>query len=155
MSKTLKMAAGDMYTDDRGRSSDIYGIDKFAQDVAYYLMTEYDEDKDIGNELINTNVPISTGRNAAKGVIATMTRRCINRLDTHQSDIEYIVTDDERFSRIKSLTVKPYSGYPGSYAFLLQLEVVSGDTTLKAGVVDLTQQDIPEGLLETEILNIF
>jgi len=149
MSKTIKIAAGDIFRNGRGGAEYVDGINKHAQDLAYHQMTPFDEEKNIGNELINTESPLLTSEGAAMGFIGNKIRESVARFGDHQDELGSIVADDERLGRIRTLRVKRYPAAPLAYVYYLVTETVSGQTTESAKLVDLTQQQLPEGWLQS------
>jgi len=142
MSKTIKMAAGDIYRNPQGRTEWVSGIDKLAQDAAYHQMTPYDPDADIGNELI-TAVPIVSGLISMRGIVARYIRDAIGRLEKHHDALLDIISQDEKFGCIRTLTVKNFKEDPNSFLYYLVIENAAGDGTTIAKVVDLSHQDVP------------
>ena len=136
MSATIKIAAGDIFRNGRGSAEYVDGINKHAQDLAYHQMTPFDPDRNIGNELVDMDNPILTGKNAAQGMIGNLVRDCVARFEDHQENIAEIVTDDERLLRIRTLDVRIYNQTPQAYLYYLVTEVVSGDVVESAKVVE-------------------
>ena len=149
MSKTIKMSAGDVFRNPRGAAEYVEDLDKHAQDVAYHLMTEYDADRDVGNELLSADVRVTTGDLAAQSTVATFIRQCMDRFDRHQMLIEDEIADTERFAGVKSLQVRRIPSAQDAFMYLLVTETEAGDVNTVAQVVDLTHQDLPEGFLQS------
>jgi len=146
MSTTLLFENGDIAINDRGRTAAISGINKLMQDLLFHLMTAYDEDRDIGNELIDMDIPPMVGKDATLGYIASQVRRTVERFDRHQQNLIEAgieVPDTERLDKISRLEVKQYPATAGTYTFLIAVKPVEGTPTEQILLLNLDHQEIP------------
>ena len=143
MSKSIKFGAGDIVVDEQGLIQETEDLEKSAQDIGFNLSTEYDPVEDYGSELVSSELTLISGtQSSAPGIIGSFVRRSIQRHDRQQQVIQDIIPDNERFKKIKSLVVRPYSAIPGSFAYLVEIENVSGESTKKAMLVDFSHQGV-------------
>lgn len=105
MSKTLRMADGDIYINSAGRAEEIEGPDKTAQDLAEILMTPLDSLRAYGSELADLNIPQPVSLFAGKALISKKVDEAVQRLKRLQEQDPY-AGPDERIDKINRMVVE-------------------------------------------------
>lgn len=105
MSKTIRMADGDIFINSAGRSEEIEGPDKAAQDIAEVLMTPLDSLRAYGSELAALSIPQPVSVFAGKALISKKVDEAIQRLKRLQEQDPY-AGRDERIDKINRLVVE-------------------------------------------------
>lgn len=149
MSTTLKMSNGDLAVDGAGRTVDIRGIEKSAQDMAEAFLNNYDSHNPYyfnGSEFWRLDtMTFPKGGATASTTIETMARDAIKRLQELQEDDPY-VDDDELIAEIRVLRAQPIGQL--SYAFYCLAITDSNDPAAVGFDIDLLQQ-LPAGIAQT------
>jgi len=147
MSKTLKMAGGDILMDSTGRPVEIVGLEKVTQDVAETLLNEYDSGDPpwypTGAEfhrLVGSPSTYSAGDISTQ--IETMVYDAIERVIISQEEDPY-VDDDEMIYDIVTLRAFPVGDL--SWAFYVSLLTESEEQVKSEATLDLSQQ-LPQSL---------
>jgi hypothetical protein len=151
MSKTLKMARGDLYINpNTGFSETVEGPQKASQDLAEILLTpskpSYESRAFVafrkytpyGFDLATIQVPYLYSGVLGKGIVTKKVAEAVNRLQSMQrSDLHS--TDDERIDAIDDIDVTQLSA--NDFYFLLKVKLESA-AVVAADIlpVDLTHQ---------------
>ena len=117
MSKTIRMADGDVFVNSAGRGENIEGADKAAQDSAEILMTPLN-DADYGSELNDLDVPAPVSVFAGKALISKKVDEAIQRLIRYQQR-DATLTDQEAIDSINKMVIESMGS--GSYVFWVSL----------------------------------
>jgi len=131
MSRTIRMADGDIFINSAGRSETVEGPHKAAQDIAECLMTPWDKERDWGSELADLNIPEPVSVFAGKQLVSKKVDEAIQRLRRYQA-LDPYAGPDELIEKIMKLQVDSLG--QGTYVFwvscMLEDEKITSDTIL-------------------------
>ena len=133
MSKTIRIADGDIYIDSNGQSSLVDSVNKSGQDIAAALLIDYDANTSFGSEL--ATFVQSPYNFISDGIVQQLILEAVQRLQAKQQQ-DSASTSDERIARIKDLRIDRSDN--GDVFFYLELETETGSTLDRAFLIPMS-----------------
>lgn len=142
---TFSIEDGDVVLGDDGQITLVSGATARDQDVAYFMLTPL-RDNRVGTRLLNADGGLSSFGSTANGVAMTV-QESIQALKEAQ-DAARVSDPDERIASVTRLAVVPVPEQH-AFAYLLNLQSVSGDTSTRTGILKLGQMALPDSVVQS------